>query len=609
MRTTLIAVLVLLCASFASAQSTTVTWTNVHQTYDGFGGSTGYNERNQNMTAAVADCFFSNIDANCTAAAHSIGLEWIRIQDNATANNTPDAATVQLAYARGAKVFLSFNGPQLYTGSYASQASYMVNKILYWQNTNGVPISTVSVQNEPGSAGTTPAAIDIFIASYLGPAMAAAGLGSIPIIPGEGADWFITDYITPCLTDSNCSKYVTTVAGHGYWQSNQSGTQLVDGMNNGYQCCVDYVANLPPPIVNTNVCVNGSVPGTASKYCNIWQTELHGGFGPSSTPPIAACVNDPTIAGYDGSITNAMIWAHNFHDFFTVMNGTGWQYWNLAAQTADGPPPDCNDGLTHAYTNSPPYAPALRFYVVGNWSKYIQSGWVRIDSNPTTAQQTSGTTNPPQGVYVTAWKNGSTGTLFTIVAVNTNTVAKTLTTTLSGFPSIGGGTVTPIITSGSNNLAPQTPIAVTSNAFSYSLPANSVVTFTGAIGGSGSHTLYCGILLPSRLRDSLCGGLDGDTILGPSGGGSVHMVEFGHFHDYAGTRKWKWLLDFNPVNSPAMRRSVDAQLRKQRYFPAHLEQFSYRSSRDKFHVQQCRCSGNAEPERVCPPVSRRSYYS
>jgi glucuronoarabinoxylan endo-1,4-beta-xylanase len=433
MKSLFLSFLMLTVTSSLFGQSATVTWTTTYQTMDGWGASTGYNERNTNLTAAQADCFFSVTTGSCITG--NIGLEYIRIQDNTVPASAPDLPTLLLAVARGTKVFLSFNGPQLDSGSYASQAAYMVAKTQYFI-AQGVPIATISPMNEPNNTGTTAAALDTFVASYLQPGLAAAGL-SIPITLGEGVEWFTTDYVTPCMNDTSCKPFVTNVAGHGY------GTGSVDGFGfvGTEQCCTTYT---PPP------------SSAAGK--RVWMTEVQGGFnGP--------CTTDSGASTFDGSMADALVWAHNIHDFVTVAGGSSWQYWNLAAETSHALP-DCNDGLTSSTD-----VPAQRYYVVGNWSKFVRNGWVRIDA----------TVSPAPGIYVTAFKETSSGN-FAIVAINQNSSPANVSFSLSGFPSVTS--VTPTVTSTSVDLVDQVNADVSGGAFSYSLPATSVVTFHGTASAS-----------------------------------------------------------------------------------------------------------------------------
>jgi glucuronoarabinoxylan endo-1,4-beta-xylanase len=448
MKSLLLAFVVLTVTSSLLAQSATVTWTTTFQTMDGWGASTGYNERNTNLTPAQADCFFSVTTGSCITG--NIGLEYIRIQDNTIPASAPDLPTLLLAVARGTKVFLSFNGTELDSGSYASQAAYMVAKTQFFIS-QGVPIATISPMNEPVNSGTSAAALDTFIASYLQPALTAAGL-SIPITLGEGVEWFTTDYVTPCMNDTNCKPFVTTVAGHDY------GTGSVDGFGfvGTEQCCSTYT---PPP------------SSAAGK--KVWMTEVQGGFnGP--------CASDSGSSTFDSSMADALVWAHNIHDFLTVAGGSSWQYWNLAAETSHGLP-DCNDGLT-----SSSYVPTQRYYAVGNWSKFVRNGWVRIDA----------TASPASGIYVSAFKDTSSGN-FAIVAINQNSSPSTVAFSLAAFPSVTS--VTPTVTSASINLVDQVNATVSGGAFSFSLPATSVTTFRGTASAT-SPTIP---LPPTNLTESV----------------------------------------------------------------------------------------------------------
>ena len=425
------------------AQTATINGNAVYQTISGWGASTGFAERNNNLSSAEADCFFSTSNGSCPTG-NSIGLAWIRIQDNQTPNSAPDLPTLQLAVARGAKVFLSFD-PQtaINSLSYSTNASYDVAKIQYFQS-NGVTISAVSPINEPVNTGTTAVDIDTFVASYLWPAMNTAGLGSIPINVAESANWFLTDYVTPCMNDSSCKSHVTAVSGHGYYYGGQAGSLGVDGFVNlgtDVNCCVQYSVNLPP---------------SSTAGLPIWLTEINGG----ATGP---CAVDSGLANYDPSTTDASVWAHNIHDFLTVQRGTAWMYWNLASETANGPTP-CNDGLTDQI-----YNPAKRFYAIGNWSRFVRPGWVRI----------AATVNPQTNVFVTAFKDPSSGS-FAIVAINSSGGSTSQTFNLTGLTA---SAVTPWTTSSSMNLASQSSVSISGNAFTYSLPSTSVTTF---VGGSNS---------------------------------------------------------------------------------------------------------------------------
>jgi glucuronoarabinoxylan endo-1,4-beta-xylanase len=419
------------------AQSVVVDWTTTYQTMDGFGASTGYEASNANIGGSQADLFFS--------PTAGIGLEYVRTTSTPD-GSMPDLPTLKLAVARGAKVLLSMSSPpatmmsngqyggggSLLSASYGPYATYIVN----WINTlqsNGIHVDVLSVQNEPTNAAIWSAGnFDTFISKNLGPAMTAAGL-TTAITIAEHASWFNKDLVSTCLADSNCAKYVSIVSGHGY------GSGSIDGTGVSY-CC----ATATP------------APSSAGSR-HIWMSEINGGFTKETS-------NDTNMWVYDPSIADAMVWAHNIHDYLTVANVSAWFYWNLGSYDSI----NYNDGLTDYNFN-----PAKRFYAVGNWSKYVRNGWTRIGA----------TANPSSGIFVTAFKDESTGN-FAIVAVNQNSSSANLTVSLSGFPSVTS--VTPAVTSASANLVDQAPVTVSSNGFSFVLPVTSVVTFHGVTSSTSA---------------------------------------------------------------------------------------------------------------------------
>jgi glucuronoarabinoxylan endo-1,4-beta-xylanase len=425
--------LTLIFAPSVFAQSATVTWTTTYQTMDGFGGQTWVYA--DSLNGSQADMFFS--------PSAGIGLEYVRTA-NTVDGSIPDLVTLQAAVARGALVELSLQSPPTsikssgsftdgstgstgtcFTGNpslasnYTTYANYIVNYINTLQGSpNNVPIAVLDVQNEPNINSSSLGAcawsdgsqFDTFVGTYLGPALAAANLHP-KVMLGSASDWFDSDFTTACLNDSGCAQYISIAAGHGY----------------GY------------PFTPT-----AYSPGTAGGL-HLWMSETS------------------DSSSYDASISNALIMAENIHDFLTVANVSGYEWWELAYQSSAG-----NFGLTDSSFN-----PAKRFYAEGNWSKYVRPGWVRIDA----------TVSPAPGVYITAFKETSSGS-FAIVAINQNSSPVNVDFSLSGFPSVTS--VTPALTSASVNLVDQAIANVSSNAFSYSLPATSVVTFHGTASSSSS---------------------------------------------------------------------------------------------------------------------------
>jgi O-glycosyl hydrolase len=164
---------------------------------------------------------------------------------------------------------------------------------------------------------------------------------------------------------------------------------------------------------------------------------------------------------YDGSIANGVYWGWRIHLFMTAAEANGWLYWWLIPLNSD------NEGLTDTAGN-----PAKRMYVLGQWSRFVRPGYYRIDASATAGS-----------AFISAFNDTNSG-LFAIVAVNTNgSTAINQTFNLTNFPIVTN--VTPWITSATLSLSNQTPVAVSGTSFSYTLPAQSVVTFVGrAVPGS-----------------------------------------------------------------------------------------------------------------------------
>jgi O-glycosyl hydrolase len=435
-------------------------------------GSSGFT-----LTSSQAAMFFS--------PTSGIGLEILRTGNYycpltgtcaVTPNNVPDLVTLQEAVANGARIEVNIQPPAnlKYIGNFVEStpdpstglcidsanwsafATYTV-QWLQMLAANGVPVSFLSVANEPdqpqddtlGGCVWTAAGLDSYIGGYLGPGLSSAGLSSIKVMMAETSDWFNTDLVSTCLDDPTCSQYVSIAAGHDY------GLGGVDGTNNGF-CCA--TATVPPSSTNGK---------------HVWQTETGGGF--------TVLANGDA---WDPSIADALVWAHNIHDFLTISNVSGWEYWELIDACGGVTTNGCsggpfNDGLTISTGGGQTptsLTTSQRMYVMGNWSKFVRSGWVRIGATP----------NPAAGVFVTAFNQTSSGG-FTIVAINNNSSDTAVTFSLSGFPT-SPSSVTPWITSSTLSLAQQSNSPVSQGSFVYTLPGYSVTSFVGDIASISAPT-------------------------------------------------------------------------------------------------------------------------
>jgi glucuronoarabinoxylan endo-1,4-beta-xylanase len=462
------------------AQTATVTWGTTHQTMDGFGGSTWlyqpvYTAGQLNLffshTAGIGyqivrtsndGCYINYNTTACPVATSSMP------ELQTVANAVLDGATVELTIAPPANLKYSGNfnntsvgadGSCVGTSNFSALATFTVDWI-EMMSANGAPVTYLFPFNEPnlnqsqiGACEWSAEGIDAYV-KVLGPALASAGLGSIKIGIADVSTWFSPDLVSTCLNDSSCGQYVSIVSGHGYGQS---------GAPDGFTPQTGYCCN------------TASAAPSAASGKHIWMNEINGGHTYNST--IGLWVWDPSMA-------DALVWARNIHDYLTVANVSGYEYWELAdcCYPGEGTGPS-NDGLTEQNGTTL----SARYWVIGNWSKFIQPGWVRIDS----------TNNPQTGVYVTAFKNPA-GTSYSIVALNSNSSATSQTFDLNGFSTTAS--VTPYsTTSSSAGLVELSSVAVSSSAFTYTLPAFSVTSFVGSTASASAK----GPAPPTGLADSV----------------------------------------------------------------------------------------------------------
>ena len=436
--------LTLIAVPLLFAQSATVTWTTTYQTIDGFGGSCAFNVCNS-MTAGQAQLMFD--------PANGIGLSLFRVwvpDDGSCSTNCSFTDTVPTNFAKSYGLTMwgtpwsppasmksnssticntgntGPDGPNtssLNVGSYAAFATYLHNFSTQFNASFGTPLYAISIQNEPlycpdfyAGAIWTGAQIDSFIKNNLGPAMSGSG---VKIMMPEPPWWnnftnASSSIADTCMTDGACSTFVDIVAGHDYTAQN-----------------AQYAA---PNIV--------PYPHLGSAH--LWETET------------------ATFGAFDPSITDALSWAQNIHTYLTVADVNAWHWWWLMSSGTTNEPLIGSGGVV-----------AKRTYAIGNWSKFVRPGWVRIGS----------TASPQSGVYVSAFKNPATSD-FAIVAINHNSTPVNVDFSLSGFPSVTS--VTPALTSSSVNLVDQAAATVSGGAFSYSLPVTSIVTFRGTASSSSS---------------------------------------------------------------------------------------------------------------------------
>jgi glucuronoarabinoxylan endo-1,4-beta-xylanase len=403
-------------------------WNLPQQTIDGFGAANVFLPKA--MTAADADLFFS--------ASSGIGLTILRVGISPTGRLFGgDWSDGTLVAARGGRVIATpwsapaawksndsvTNGGTLLTSHDSDWASVMTSFLGTFKASSGVDVYAVSLQNEPDLAASYESmlySVDelVAFAKVLSPML--AGLVPRPrLIMGEYSTWNSLNALTNDLVDDD-----PTALG------------LVDifGIH-------QYGSGVPTPY-------------TSSYTQPLWETEASG------------------FDAFDPSLTNGLQTAEWINDALTTGGASAWLYWWLYGQNAD------NEGLVGSSDH--PGQMTKRYYALGNFSKFVRPGWVRL-----------ATTGNKSGIYgVSAFKNASTGG-YAIVVVNPSSAPVALTLGLSLSSSGMSSSVVPYETyddgsgnmtmSAHGNLEPQAAIAVAANGtFKATVPVG-VTTFVGTV--------------------------------------------------------------------------------------------------------------------------------
>jgi glucuronoarabinoxylan endo-1,4-beta-xylanase len=281
----------------------------------------------------------------------------------------------------------------------------------------GVNLYAISIQNEPDAQKITSyeacqwtdQQVHDFVTNLYN-ALVAKGVGSTKIIAPEGQSWQGSEhFFTGALSDPTFAADVGIIADHNYNSSQ------------------------PPSGIPIQLPSSGKPT---------WETETAN-----------------LSSGNNNGIADGMYWANRIYLFMTVAQANAWHFWWLIGASGSGFD-NSNQGL--ADTNG---VPTKRMYVLGQFSRFIRPGYVRIDVN------TNGS-----DLLITAFR-ATNSPNFAIVAINPNVnIDVTNTFNLTNFLA---ASVTPWMTSSSNSLAQFPAVPVHNSSFTYFIPAQSIVTFVG----------------------------------------------------------------------------------------------------------------------------------
>ena len=459
--------LFLLIGPVCHAQSATVDWSNVHQVIDGFGAN-DFNDSGSahatTLSSAQASFFFGTGDGQIGLSILRVGgvnNEFTGPYSYGAGNCTTVSASCvglyagDIAFAKsfGANIFIEQGSPPalymtnnsvvcganggggtLAASHFGDFATWLVNEIKSIQQFEGANVIAITFQGEPEycpsnypGAEYPASTVQSFTKSSLGPALSAGGLSSVMIMMPSVGRYGNLAVGANCGTDPACPF---------------GGVEFSD---------YDATVNINTGTVNSTPYPSGWI----SSGKHYWMGEIScqsGGGGPSFCN-----------ASFDPSMTNALNWALLIDHRFVTDNVNAWNYfWFLI-------PGAVNSG--EALMASDTGLVAKRAYVMGQYSRFIRPGYFRIDA-----------TNKPQaGVSVSAYQDKSGGNL-AIVATNYTGSPVNQKFNVVNAPTFTN--VTPYITSATQSIQAQSAQSVSSNSFTYTLPAQSVTTFVGTSSGS-----------------------------------------------------------------------------------------------------------------------------
>jgi O-glycosyl hydrolase len=351
-------------------------------------------------------------------------------------------------------------GGSINTADDAAYGSYLATVASHFA-AQGVTLDQISPMNEPdnsfsscGQEGmSVPASERAGVIDALGSALKNAGLSTTVIADESSQTTQLTSEAPTWLADSSAPSYVSAIAHHTY--------------------------NFPSGSALEQVGALGAVHGKP-----VWATEIccqvtGGGYGQQ----------------YDPTITGALTLANSVYNDLAYGNDSAFQWWT-ALSSAMGCNPSTssscatsvnssgwNDGLiyydpNYATDGNQALYPSKRFYVLGQYSKYVRPGAVRY-----------AVAGSPSGVQTLAfWQNNA----WTVVATNTNTSATTLSLDLGSGSLTSTGSYR---TSASESLASIAAPGISGSVVSASLPAQSVTTYVlSSSGRPGSGTAVSGAL-------------------------------------------------------------------------------------------------------------------
>ena len=247
--------------------------------------------------------------------------------------------------------------------NYTAFAKYCFDVTEHFIN-EGIPVKYLSPVNEPiwvwngGQEGCfyRPRSVKNVFRTFAKELDKRASLKDLKLSGAESGDlrWFNKSYTRQLLKDKNVRKHLDGVDVHSY--------------------CLPLPLPITIPFLNNRL-------GFVKRFRK---------FMDKKYPDIPVIMSEWTHmqGGRDYGMDSALVTATTMHEDFTILNAVSWQHWIAVSEV------DYCDGLIYINLEDKSFEMTKRYYVTGNFSKYIKRGAKRIEAS-----------SDDEDVLVVAFKN------------------------------------------------------------------------------------------------------------------------------------------------------------------------------------------------------------
>ena len=257
--------------------------------------------------------------------------------------------------------------------NYKEFAKYCLDVTEHFIN-EGIPVKYLSPVNEPiwvwngGQEGCfyRPRSVKNVFRVFANELDKRENLKSLRLSGAESGDlrWFNKSYTRQLLKDKNVRKHLDGVDVHSY--------------------CLPLPLPITIPFLNDRL-------GFVKRFRK---------FMDKRYPDVPVVMSEWTHmkGGRDYGMDSALVTATTMYEDFTLLNAVSWQHWIAVSEV------DYCDGLIYINLDDKTFEMTKRYYVTGNYSKYVKPGSKRIEA-----------TTDDKDVLVTAFKRDEK---ITLVIVN-----------------------------------------------------------------------------------------------------------------------------------------------------------------------------------------------